>query len=599
MLKLSWTDISQLSSQGLESTEDGSISWMHSTTVPAEFYEASYNIKGGCNMDRGGCGQTRNGQNFACVFDGVSAGGKVNAYAAQAFSEITLTGLGRQLMQKLDRARDEVETVTQLESLTVMGKGLFARASSSQSNPGYITAEHEAEGGAATGVFAYIQPRSQTRSGRNEVHGVAIGDAMAIQISTRRSGGGQPLAQPEARLLNTFERIGNSATDTGGQITLGIGVDGEVCPFCQTLGEEDLIILASDGLGDNIAQGEFAQIIPLIVRTAFFERFGREVADGQGGEYGLQFEAPLRRNTFVHESSGDILTAPPRGDRSSSEILNSERTSSERTSSERSFSEISADVLRSTIVPCNISSSVRGDIFETRHPTPSAAQAPHPAPALVDGASPPASPPMVKVGDQSVEKNTLTPLVQRALEVHEEMMREEMRKAAAEGEEEREEGGKRREERGGRRVHTNASPGRSPSFSLDNEHMAEGGTHFEPVVINTQTKITRYQDGWLGHSPPTVRELMEHVIIPFGKKSRARSKQSKNGSRGGESSRGYGYGSSSSDGHGLQDLRSVSCEQASVRLVGYLRWVTVQMYQEEELYYGLRARRLALVRSSV
>ena len=52
-----------------------------------------------------------------------------------------------------------------------------------------------------------------------------------------------------------------------------------------------MIILASDGLGDNVAPGELAQIIPLIVRTPFFEDIGREVADGNEYSTDLHFNA--------------------------------------------------------------------------------------------------------------------------------------------------------------------------------------------------------------------------------------------------------------------------------------------------------------------
>jgi hypothetical protein len=115
--------------------------------------------------------------------------------------------------------------------------------------------------------------------------------------------------------------------------------------------------------------------------------------------------------------------------------------------------------------------------------------------------------------------------------------------------------------------------------------------------LHTQTKITRNQDGWLGFSPPTLDELVRHIVIPFGgggerfgrsiystlkgDRRTADTRTQKNGSTGYERS--------------LPDLSKVTCEQASLRLVGYLRWVTAQMHQEEELYYGLRARRIALV----
>jgi serine/threonine protein phosphatase PrpC len=320
---VSSTDISVLGSQGLTSTVDRSIAWIHATTVPAEYYEASYNIKGGCNMDRGGCGQTQAGYNFACVFDGVSAGGKINAYAAQAFSEITLSNLGSCGVWAID--------TDPLTSLHNTSKEIFAQATAQQSNPGLINAEYDADGGSATGVFAFIRPRSLTSgrsAGTSEVCGVAIGDAMAIRITTRSSDSGhQPrLHQPEAFVLNTFERRGHDATDTGGQLTMGVGINGEVSPFCEGMGEEDVIVLASDGLGDNIVTAELTEIIPFIVRMPFFEQYGRLVAGGaahhpgcKGVEKGAKswrtHSPPTMADLTTHfggqdQDSGDDATDP-------------------------------------------------------------------------------------------------------------------------------------------------------------------------------------------------------------------------------------------------------------------------------------------------
>ncbi len=62
---------------------DQTATFVHGSTSPTNYYKFMYNIEDGLNMDRGGFGQGPDGTNFGCVFDGVTAGGKLNAYAAQ------------------------------------------------------------------------------------------------------------------------------------------------------------------------------------------------------------------------------------------------------------------------------------------------------------------------------------------------------------------------------------------------------------------------------------------------------------------------------------------------------------------------------------
>ena len=63
---------------------DGSVAMLHQSTTPHAHYRCKYGVEGGINMDRGGFGLAPEGTTYACVFDGVSAGGVINAYAAQA-----------------------------------------------------------------------------------------------------------------------------------------------------------------------------------------------------------------------------------------------------------------------------------------------------------------------------------------------------------------------------------------------------------------------------------------------------------------------------------------------------------------------------------
>lgn len=70
----------------MQVSPDGSAAMAHESTSPPNYYRAKYGVVGGINMDRGGFGRHADGTNFAAVFDGVTAGGKRNAYAAQAFT---------------------------------------------------------------------------------------------------------------------------------------------------------------------------------------------------------------------------------------------------------------------------------------------------------------------------------------------------------------------------------------------------------------------------------------------------------------------------------------------------------------------------------
>ena len=88
------TSIKRLGSQGIFTARDGSVAMVHESTTPRSYYRASYdNLPAHdsfINMDRGGFGRAPEGTTFGCVFDGVSSGGPINAFAAQAFTQHTL-----------------------------------------------------------------------------------------------------------------------------------------------------------------------------------------------------------------------------------------------------------------------------------------------------------------------------------------------------------------------------------------------------------------------------------------------------------------------------------------------------------------------------
>ena len=81
------------------------------------------------NMDRGGFGQILSDnvpvRIFGCAFDGVSHGGKINAYAAQSFAENCIQELKRQNIASLD-GRQEKD----------FWGSMFSRLQHSSRNPG-------------------------------------------------------------------------------------------------------------------------------------------------------------------------------------------------------------------------------------------------------------------------------------------------------------------------------------------------------------------------------------------------------------------------------------------------------------------------------
>lgn len=51
-----------------------------------------------------------------------------------------------------------------------------------------------------------------------------------------------------------------------------IGIDGNIWPFSAEVGAEDLVVLATDGLTDNLHMPEVSSLLPLIVRAQFFDQ---------------------------------------------------------------------------------------------------------------------------------------------------------------------------------------------------------------------------------------------------------------------------------------------------------------------------------------
>lgn len=243
-------------SDGQGFTENSAYS--HRSTVPPEYYQKKYpridrqflidsaldpnediSSMSGLNMDRGGFIERQDGTVAACLCDGVGGGGIFSMHAAQAFTNAALRYL--QTTEAIFYSNNQ-KLGERLFNLLVNAPG-----------PAY-----DNQTGAATCVVATTRKLSK---GKFRVAGAAIGDSVAIRIDSNL----QQLEQ-----LNIVQRKNNKANDSGGQIEAGTKVwdADKISEFSTEAAPKDIIILASDGLTDNIAS---LDLIPIIVRSPRFD----------------------------------------------------------------------------------------------------------------------------------------------------------------------------------------------------------------------------------------------------------------------------------------------------------------------------------------
>ncbi len=195
------------------------------------------------------------------MLDGVTSGGVVNAYAAQSFAETILASLR------------ELHTTITPDNLETLSTAMLEQCTRLANNPKHTNPAYDAEGGSATVAFAIVNPTPQPLApgivphdpahGRPvQVLGAAVGDAAAYVIDSQKR---------HALRLNTVVRRNGSARDTGGQITMGQGILGTVCTFTAAVHETGFVLLATDGLTDNVNEEDSSAIIPLIMSSPYFD----------------------------------------------------------------------------------------------------------------------------------------------------------------------------------------------------------------------------------------------------------------------------------------------------------------------------------------
>ena len=247
------TNADHIGSQGLKTSKHSAYS--HESTIPSEYYANKYDIDQvrkdcplsdqvksleGLNMDRGGIVERSDGTIAACLCDGVGGGGVFSMHAAQAFTDEAL----KYLQTK------EARFYANNQSL---GINLFNRL---------VTAPGPANDNNAGSATCVVATSRRLSDDEFEVHGAAIGDSVALHLD----GTTFKITQ-----LNVIGRKGNSAKDSGGQIQAGAGIvdPKKISEFSLKVRRGDIIILASDGLTDNVTSVE---LISTIVRKSFFDK---------------------------------------------------------------------------------------------------------------------------------------------------------------------------------------------------------------------------------------------------------------------------------------------------------------------------------------
>eukprot|EP00055_Hartaetosiga_balthica_P010832 m.47483 g.47483 ORF g.47483 m.47483 type:complete len:440 (+) comp7333_c1_seq1:175-1494(+) len=231
-------------SQGIVNKPKDIGAYFHGSTSPPSYYKLSYHLQEGLNMDRGGYGLSSDGTLFGVVCDGVTSGGVINLNAAQQFSEYIL----RWLAQHKGRFASMDEPMLKEEV-----NNIFLQATSFKNNR---QGEHNSEGGSATVALCAVIKRGN----KILLMGASIGDASCIVLN--------PDGTPS--FVTSYQRQGTSAKDTGGQITMCMGIHGDVRPFIREIHRDSKILLVTDGVTDNITRREFGTMLNLIMRARLF-----------------------------------------------------------------------------------------------------------------------------------------------------------------------------------------------------------------------------------------------------------------------------------------------------------------------------------------
>lgn len=185
---------------------------------------------------------SRNGTTFGCLFDGVTAGGEINAYAAQAFAEYSLKWLAT------NHDRLSIDDLAYGDQF----REAFRQCTLFANSPDLA---RKAEGGSATAVMATVHRHRKNMY----LLGASMGDAACMIVNDH-----------SVELASTWQRAEFAGHDTGGQLSMCVGLQGVAATFKKPINKFNIIILATDGLTDNIHRAELEKILFFVVTSPAF-----------------------------------------------------------------------------------------------------------------------------------------------------------------------------------------------------------------------------------------------------------------------------------------------------------------------------------------
>lgn len=255
-----YTQADRIDSQGLQVSSDGSYALSHQSTIPSNYYRNKYGnldsafieqfrVPSGVltlenlNMDRGWVGRLGS-MVAACVADGVSGNGIRSMHVAQmcmnsVFQYFMIHGPCRFQSSNGVTAESGIRVFQEVQNV--------------------VSDDEDYLMGATTCAFAGI---TQKEGEGSFVEGAAIGDSAVIHVDVERG---------IATRLNLIAREEGKRSNTGGQIVGGSRElnDQAVVGFSVQVDPKDLVILASDGLVDNLIS---TAAIPRIVSNPIFAK---------------------------------------------------------------------------------------------------------------------------------------------------------------------------------------------------------------------------------------------------------------------------------------------------------------------------------------
>lgn len=246
----------QLGSQGLKVSQNSSSAYLHESTYSSVSYNDKQ-LKHYVNMDRGAFFTKTDGTNGACVCDGLGGDGCFSAFVAQMVTQAVVKEFASSA-SKFHRIHDTIQTEA-ARFFTMLSQSLiYQRASQYRKLP------YSGMGSTTVAVANFVTIADTVGSPTFLVQAATIGDSSIFHLSMSK--------KEVVSVLSSRRSITSSHTSSIDNFC-SINYANDLLETCITkVQPEDIIILATDGLTDNIRDGELCKVITRVVFSTFFDQ---------------------------------------------------------------------------------------------------------------------------------------------------------------------------------------------------------------------------------------------------------------------------------------------------------------------------------------